>query len=118
MAGPFGGLEGACRPVGDPQQRDVVKMCFPCHNQHDTGTEWLNGPYAPEAALPRQRPVSTCLTCHMPAVERPLVKGGTVRKGRRHTWLGGHSFAMLRKASALDVEIGRRRTVRYASACS
>ena len=104
MAGPHGGLSGACRPVGDPDQRDVVKMCFPCHNQHDTGNEWLGGPYAPEAPLPRQRPAATCLTCHMPEVSRPLVKGGPVRTGRRHTWLGGHSFKMLRRASALDVE--------------
>lgn len=105
VAGPFGGLEGACRPVGDPRQRDVVKICFPCHNQHDTGNEWLAGPYAPEAPLPRQRPAETCITCHMPEVERPLVPGGVVRKGRSHTWRGGHSFAMLQRASALDVDV-------------
>jgi hypothetical protein len=108
VAGPFGGLQGACRPIGDPRQQDVVKMCFPCHNQHETGNEWLAGPYAPEAPLPRQRPVETCLTCHMPAVERPLVEGGVVRPGRRHTWLGGHSFAMLVRATELDVEVQPR----------
>jgi hypothetical protein len=91
--------------VYDPQQRDVVKVCFVCHNQHDTGNEWLRGPYSPEAPAPRQREEKNCLDCHMPAVERPLVPGGVVRKGRRHTWPGGHSFAQLKMAAALDVEV-------------
>lgn len=103
MAGPHEGLSGACRPVFDPQQTDVVKMCFVCHNQHDTGNEWLRGPYSPEAPEPRLRDVQTCLDCHMPSVERPLVPGGPVRKGRRHTWFGGHSITQLRKAAELDV---------------
>lgn len=105
MAGPFGGLTGACQPVGDAAQRDVVKVCFPCHNQHDTGNEWMRGPYAPDAPLPKQRASQDCLGCHMPAVERPLVEGGPVRKGRRHTWFGGHSFAQLKRAAKLDVEV-------------
>ncbi len=103
MAGPHQGLKGACRPVYDPQQTDVVKMCFVCHNQHDTGNEWLRGPYSPEAPEPRQRDAKTCLDCHMPEVERPLVEGFPVRKGRRHTWFGGHSLAQLEKAAKLDV---------------
>ncbi len=103
MAGPSEGLKGRCRPVYDPQQQDVVKMCFVCHNQHDTGNEWLRGPYSPEAPEPRLREVQTCLDCHMPAVERPLVPNGKVRKGRRHTWFGGHSITQLRKAAELDV---------------
>jgi hypothetical protein len=40
----------------------------------------------------------------MPEVERPLVKGGPVRKGRRHTWPGGHSMDQVKKAASLDVE--------------
>lgn len=105
VAGPFGGLSGACRPVGDAAQRDVVKVCFPCHNQHDTGNEWMRGPYAPDAPLPKQRASQDCLDCHMPMVERPLVKGGPVRKGRRHTWAGGHSFSQLKRAAKVDVEV-------------
>ncbi|MDJ0523327.1 MAG: multiheme c-type cytochrome [Planctomycetota bacterium] len=103
MAGPSQGLTGACRPVYDPQQSDVVKMCFVCHNQHDTGNEWLRGPYSPEAPEPRVRDVKTCLDCHMPEVERSIVPGGPVRKVRRHTWYGGHSITMLRKAAEIDV---------------
>ena len=80
-------------------------MCFGCHNQHDTGTEWLNSAYGPHASEPRTKPETTCLDCHMPSVERPLVKGGPVRKGRRHTWPGGHDLDHLRKAAELDVEV-------------
>lgn len=105
MAGPFGGLSGACRPVQDPDQQNVVKICAGCHNQHDTVNEWQAGPYSPEAPAPRQRPATTCLECHMPAVERPLVEGGPVRKGRRHTWPGGHEMSQLKKAATLEVEV-------------
>ena len=103
VAGPGVGRRGACRPVHDPQQQDVVKVCFVCHNQHDTGNEWLRGPYSPEAPEPRQREVATCLDCHMPVVERPVVTGGPVRQGRRHTWFGGHSMAQLEKAAEVEV---------------
>ncbi len=105
MAGPHEGLPGLCNPVYDPDQGSVVKMCFGCHNQHDTGTEWLSGPYGPHASEPRLEPETNCLDCHMPVVERPLVDGGPVRRGRRHTWPGGHSLAQIRKAAALDVEV-------------
>lgn len=105
MAGPFEGCSGQCNPVFDPDQRDPVKMCFGCHNQHDTGNEWLAGPWSPEAPEPRTKPARTCLDCHMPEVERPLVQGGPPRKGRRHTWPGGHDLAQLRKAATLEVEV-------------
>jgi hypothetical protein len=105
MAGPFDGLKGACRPVYDPDQQDVVKLCFGCHNQHDTGNEWLAGPWSPEAPEPRVKPARTCLDCHMPEVERPLVPGGPPRKGRRHTWPGGHDMAQLRKAATIEAEV-------------
>jgi len=104
VAGPFAGLSGACRPVQDPDQTNVMKICFPCHNQHDTGNEWLLGPWSPEASEPRVREARTCLDCHMPEVERPLVPGGPVRKGRRHTWPGGHSMEQLRRAAKIEVE--------------
>jgi hypothetical protein len=105
VTGPFEGLSGACRPVYDESQRNVVKMCFGCHNQHDTGNEWLDGPYGPRAREPRTKDPKDCLDCHMPEVERPLVPGGPVRKGRRHTWPGGHDMTQLKKAATLDVEI-------------
>jgi hypothetical protein len=103
VAGP-NGYPGPCRPVKDPDQTNVTKICFACHNQHKTGEEWLAGPYAPDAPAPRKVEAKTCLDCHMPEVERPLVEGGVPRKGRRHTWPGGHDMAQLQRASKLEVE--------------
>lgn len=105
IAAPHEGVEGPCNPVYDAAQTDARKMCFGCHDQHGTGKEWLNGPYGPHAPEPRQRDMTTCLDCHMPVVERPVVKGGPVRKGRRHTWPGGHVLEHLQKAAELDVEV-------------
>lgn len=105
VAGPSKGLTGACNPTYDPAQTDVVKICFACHNQHNTGNEWLRGPYSPNAPEPRTKPEMNCIECHMEPVERPLVPGGKVRKGRRHTWPGGHSLHQLRKAAKLDVKV-------------
>lgn len=103
VAGPHG-LAGPCRPVKDPDQTDVTKVCFACHNQHKTGDEWLAGPYAPDAPAPRRVEAKTCLDCHMPVVERPLVAGGPPRRGRRHTWPGGHDMDQLERAGKLEVE--------------
>lgn len=104
VAGPLG-LSGPCRPVKDPDQQDVLKVCFPCHNQHDTGNEWLRGPYSPDAPEPRLRPAQDCRDCHMPVVERALVPGGPVRRVRRHTWFGGHNYEQLRRAARVEAEV-------------
>ena len=40
----------------------------------------------------------------MPSVDRPIVPGGAVRHGRRHTWPGGHDMSQLVKAAKLEVE--------------
>jgi hypothetical protein len=79
-------------------------MCFGCHNQHKTGDEWEAGPYSPSAPTPREVEAKTCLDCHMPTVERPLVAGGAVRSGRRHTWPGGHVTAQLKQAPLLEAQ--------------
>jgi hypothetical protein len=104
VTGPFEGLTGACRPVHDPAQQDPTKMCFGCHNQHKTGDEWLAGPYGPDAPSPRKAESRTCLDCHMPRVDRPLVNGGPVRSGRRHTWPGGHELDQVKRAVRLEAE--------------
>ncbi len=104
VAGPHAGLTAPCRPVFDPDQTDVTKICFGCHNQHKTGEEWLAGPYAPDAPAPRRVEAKTCLDCHMPAVVRPVVNGGEPRKGRRHTWVGGHSLEQVKKAVTLEAQ--------------
>lgn len=105
VTGPSKGLSGPCNPVHDPDQTNPVKMCFPCHNQHDTGNEWLAGPWSPTAPEPRTHPQENCISCHMEEVVRPIVNGGTPRKSRRHTWFGGHHVPQLKKAAIVDVEV-------------
>jgi hypothetical protein len=89
-----------CGPAYDPEharessQEKVIAFCGVCHNLHKTHEEFLGSRYAREGM--------TCLTCHMPEVVRPIVKGGKPRQSRRHTWPGAHSEEMLRTAMALD----------------
>jgi len=42
-----------------------------------------------------------CVQCHMPVVERALVKGGEIRKARHHYWRGGHDPEMVKKALSI-----------------
>jgi len=44
-----------------------------------------------------------CVSCHMPAVERPLVAGGVTRAVRQHLWRGGHHPEMVKQG--LKVEL-------------
>jgi hypothetical protein len=43
-----------------------------------------------------------CVQCHMPLANRPLVKGGVVRKTRQHLWRGGHDPEMVKKALTIE----------------
>ena len=45
-----------------------------------------------------------CVECHMPAVERPLVNGGSVRKVRQHLWRGGHDPDMVKQGLAISFQ--------------
>jgi len=67
------------------------KLCFGCHNVTEalsptlictfqTGEEWKAGPY-PQADR-------DCISCHMPAIFRPLTDGTPARWTRRHLWIG------------------------------
>lgn len=44
-----------------------------------------------------------CVECHMPLMERPLVKGGPVRQTRQHLWRGGHDPAMVKQALTAEL---------------
>jgi hypothetical protein len=56
----------------------------------------------------------SCNDCHMATVDRPLAKGGPVRKDvRTHVFEGGHHLSMLKQAATLFAEVsGRTLTVR------
>jgi len=45
-----------------------------------------------------------CVECHMPLVERALVKGGQLRKARQHLWRGGHDPEQVRRALDISFE--------------
>lgn len=42
-----------------------------------------------------------CVSCHMPVVKRPLVKGGKPRLARRHLWRGGHDPEQVKRALSI-----------------
>ncbi len=92
---------GLPRAEGDPQPPHAVQadpafrgpdLCLGCHQAEavypgktfictfQTGDEWEAGPYDDEG--------QTCVTCHMPSIERPAALGGPVRTVRRHWWRG------------------------------
>ena len=55
-----------------------------------------------------------CVNCHMPVVERALVKDGEIRKVRQHLWRGGHDPQMVKSgltiklAEAAPANAGKR----------
>ena len=66
-------------------------ICLGCHNVQGelsptlvctfaTGDEWRRSPCAAEGR--------DCVSCHMPEVMRPNVRGGPLRHSSQHTWIG------------------------------
>jgi nitrate/TMAO reductase-like tetraheme cytochrome c subunit len=93
MAGTIERADARCRP------RQMVELsrsefCAPCHDQHQTVTEWLGTRYAAEGI--------GCVECHMP------FRGGDPNRGRDHTMHGGHSIELVR--SAVDLRARRQGT--------
>jgi hypothetical protein len=75
--------EAPCRPKLVPEL-STASFCAPCHNQHQTVTEWLVTSYAAQGI--------DCIACHMP------FRGGDPARGRDHGMHGGHSLALLQAA--------------------
>jgi len=44
-----------------------------------------------------------CVECHMPLVERALVKGGKIRPVRQHLWRGGHDPEMVKSGLSINL---------------
>jgi len=83
VAGTAEHADAPCRPKAVAELGGAA-VCGPCHNQHQTVTEWLVSPYAAEGV--------DCVDCHMP------FRGGDPARGRDHTMHGGHSLALLQAA--------------------
>lgn len=90
MAGTLERLDVPCRPKAVPEL-SRPEFCAPCHNQHQTVTEWLVSRYAAEGI--------GCIECHMP------FRDGDPNRGRDHTMHGGHSLELVR--SAVDLRARR-----------
>jgi nitrate/TMAO reductase-like tetraheme cytochrome c subunit len=78
----------ACRPDGRAELASPA-VCAPCHNQHNTVDQWEESAWSKKG--------TTCLDCHMQAVERTN-SDGTKRSGRSHAFPGAHDLGTLGKA--------------------
>jgi len=93
VEGPYGN-SGAPHAVRRSPRFRSADLCLRCHQAvqaypgknfictFQTGDEWQEGGHAAAGRI--------CQDCHMPAVERPLVRGGPSRRGGRHGWIGSH----------------------------
>lgn len=62
----------------------------------NTGMESDQGPWAARGFI--------CQDCHMPRIDRALVPGYPLRKGRKHTWPGGYSSQQLQTVFGFKAE--------------
>ena len=103
IVGPGRFLEAPHEVIGDERFRDPalasVTLCARCHDEPAeharTVAAWQRTPFAGNGV--------TCLHCHMPEVESPLVTGGPARRRRSHAFLADKNLEMLR--SALNASI-------------
>jgi hypothetical protein len=81
-------------------------ICARCHDeQTDCGrivTEWSTTRFAADGV--------TCLHCHMPETEGPLIVDGPPRARRSHTFVGDKSEEMLRKALNASILLPDKQT--------
>lgn len=113
IAGPFGDTDA---PHPTVQRADPNQACVRCHVV--SGARWDTFLHFPPCGTVAEIRVTgetpDCVSCHMPAVERPAADGMPVRSGHRHLWRGGHDPEMVRAALAVDLAevqqpAGRRR---------
>jgi len=88
----------------DPQHA-THELCASCHAAFGTVAEFQ----ASSAAKSNQ----SCVDCHMPKVKRPVSKGAASREVRQHTWEGGGSPNMFKKAAKVEAtKVGNTVTVK------
>lgn len=111
--GPFGNLNAPHPSVQDSafiRQGEVCKRCHLVDQDRWDTFFYSEGPCGTYEDLKQLmikgvRKDVGCYSCHMPAVDRPLIPGWPVRPGRSHLWRGGHSPEMV--SSALDITFRR-----------
>lgn len=90
-----GGAE--CRDAFDPTV-GTVEHCATCHRIAGTPDQWTR---AEEGNLAGR----VCVSCHMPAVTRPVAVGEPPRRVRSHLFPASRSDSQLRKAYSYDARI-------------
>ncbi len=114
IVGPFG-TEDAPHPVAvDREMTAGIKACQKCHVV--SGEKWDTflriPPCGTVAEIQEGGREIDCLTCHMPAVTRPVATGMDEREGSRHLFRGGHDPEMVKSALTVshEIETGSRGT--------
>lgn len=86
-------------PLADPAPTPIHPMarsevlgtsafCGACHDVIESSGLPLERPYDEWARSPSAERGQSCQDCHMPATERPVVRGGATRPSRSHRWVG------------------------------
>jgi nitrate/TMAO reductase-like tetraheme cytochrome c subunit len=112
------GVVGGGRPLEAPHEvipderfrdpaRASTELCAHCHNEESDHArvveEWQDTPFAAAGV--------TCLHCHMPVVEAPVVTDGPRRRRRSHRFPGDKEPAMLRQALNAEIVVRQRSAV-------
>ena len=107
IIGPFGDTSAPHPTRRDPGMRDGIGACRRCHVV--SGERWDTfyrvPPCGTVAEITEGGESPDCTSCHMPAIERPVVAGGATRPSRRHLFRGGHDPDTVRRALAVDMEM-------------
>lgn len=105
ILGPGRSDEAPHEVIPDPRFRDEMlastTLCAACHDEPlphaRTVASWRGTDVA--------RSGSSCVDCHMPEIEAPVVAGGPARRRRSHRFPGDKDAAMLRTALNATIEI-------------
>jgi hypothetical protein len=107
ILGPFDDAVAPHPTKADPTFR-TTQVCYRCHSVVGGPAQFYNGgpcgtyPEYESGYWMKERGF-ICQSCHMPEIERPVARGGPIRKGRQHLWRGGHDPAMVKRA--VDIKV-------------
>ena len=96
LIGPRGNPTAPCRPAAEPRLGQSV-ACKPCHSSHGLYSEWQASSFAAAGVQ--------CQGCHMPGARRPARPGRPARQIAQHSFAGGHSIDMVRRAASVQAQV-------------
>ena len=86
-----------CMSAFDPRVGEV-DACAVCHKNHGTPYQWEKSPNGKAAGR-------TCISCHMPRIERPIAVGGPVRRVYSHRFPGARDEAHVKRAYDYEAKV-------------